>query len=86
MTADAVFQISNNSKPDPEYNATALPTPPLPAGVPPSHPPPLPDLSPIYTDSDAPYVSESTKPQDSDYGAEDSELDDDIRTMFINVR
>ena len=60
-----------------------------PAQPPPAPPPPaLPSLSPICFDSDAPYESATGRSQDSNYdhGAEDSELDDEIRTMFTNVR
>ena len=69
----------------------ALPAPPplAPAPPPPAPPlPALPSLSPIYIDSDALYESATGRSQDSnhDHGAEDSELDDEIRTMFTNVR
>ena len=42
----------------------------------------------ICFDSDAPYESATGRSQDSNYdhGAEDSELDDEIRTMFTIVR
>ena len=41
-------------------------------------------IGPVYVDSDAP--NESARSQDSNHQAEDLELDDEIRTIFINVR
>ena len=65
----------------------APPAPLLPIGTPfPPGPPPTLSSTRIYIDSNAPDVSVTVRSQDSDYGAEDSELDDEIRTMFINVR
>ena len=69
----------------------ALPAPPplTPAPPPPTPPPPaLPSLSTICIDSDTPYESATGRSQDPnhDHGAEDSELDDEIRTLFTNVQ
>ena len=42
------------------------------------------NLRPNYVDSDAPY--EAARSQDSSHGGEDFGLDDETRTMLIDVR
>ena len=70
-------------------NAIAPPALLLPAGNPfPSVPPPTLSPTSIYIGSNPPDVSVMVRSQgvDHTFGAEDSELDDENRTMFINVR
>ena len=44
------------------------------------------NLGPIYVADSESEPYKSARSQDSNHGAEDLELDDEVRTMFINVR